>query len=192
MTQPLKLRQVYKKGASAPLALTTTLPLPLPLHHETHFQGNPQQNRFFARYRPLVAPNRSATVDRVRANIRPDMQKNQGGRPAKLTASDKRRLVRMITSGKADNPVQVAQELKNSIEVEVSAQTVRRALKEAGMKAMVKKRSPDFCQDTSASASTLHYCTSAGPSMTGSASFGPTRPRSIGWAPMGASGCGKN
>lgn len=83
-----------------------------------------------------------ATVDRVRANARPDMQKNQGGRPSKFTPFDKRRLVRMITSGKADNAVHVAQELKDSIGVEVSAQTVRRVLKEAGLKAAAKKKKP--------------------------------------------------
>jgi transposase len=82
------------------------------------------------------------TVDNVRAKARPGMLKGQGGRPAKFAASNKRRLVRMIASGKVDNAVQATKELKNSIKVEVSAQTVRRVLKEAGLKAAVKQKKP--------------------------------------------------
>ena len=82
------------------------------------------------------------TVDKVRASARPDAQKRSAGRPAKLTGVDKRRLVRMITSGKADTAVQAAQELKDTVGVEASAKTVRRALKEAGLKASVKKKKP--------------------------------------------------
>ena len=74
----------------------------------------------------------SVTMDRVRARTKPGMQKGRGGRPAKLMATDKRRLVRTITSGKADTAAQLAQELKDTTEVEVSVKTVRRALKEAG------------------------------------------------------------
>ena len=64
------------------------------------------------------------TVDRVRAKFRPEMQKNQGGRPAKLTVTDKRRLVRMVTSGEADTAVQLTQEFKNTKNIEFSVQTV--------------------------------------------------------------------
>jgi transposase len=82
------------------------------------------------------------TVDRVRAKFRPEMQKNQGGRPAKLTVTDKRRLVRMVTSGEADTAVQLTQEFKNTKNIELSVQTVRRTLKEAGLKAITKKKKP--------------------------------------------------
>ena len=80
------------------------------------------------------------TVSRLRAAARTDAQKSQGERPAKLTATDKRQLVWMVTSGKVDNPVKVAQGMKDTIGVETSAQTVRRALREARLKAAVKKR----------------------------------------------------
>lgn len=83
-----------------------------------------------------------ATVDRVRAKSRPDIPKNQGGRPTKLKSTDKRRLVRMITSGKADSATQVTRELRDISNVEVSTETVRRALKEAGLKAATKKKKP--------------------------------------------------
>jgi transposase len=83
-----------------------------------------------------------STVNRVRAATRHETEKPRAGRPAKLSVADKRRLVRTITSGKADNPVQVARELKHTVGVETSAQTVRRALKEVGLKAATKKRKP--------------------------------------------------
>jgi transposase len=83
-----------------------------------------------------------STVDRVRAKARPGAQKSLGGRPAKLTATDKRRLVHNVTSGKADNAAQLTRELKNATNINVSTDTVRRALKEAGLKAVVKQKKP--------------------------------------------------
>src|SRR5690348_15256751 len=83
-----------------------------------------------------------ATVNRVRASVRSSVQKSRGGRPAKLTAVDKRQLVRMVTSSKTYTAVQAAQELKDASAVEVSGDTVRRALKEAGLKAAAKKKKP--------------------------------------------------
>jgi transposase len=81
-----------------------------------------------------------STINRVRLKARPDAPKHQGGRPAKLTATDKRKLVRLATSGKADTAPQLMQELKD--QVNVSANTVRRALKESGLKAVTKKKKP--------------------------------------------------
>ena len=82
------------------------------------------------------------TVSRVRAAARPYARKSRGGRPAKLTAADKRRAVRKITSGEADNAVQLTQQMRDTANVEVSVHTVRRALKRAGLKAAVKKKAP--------------------------------------------------
>ena len=48
-----------------------------------------------------------ATIDRIREKSRTDIQKSRGGRLTKLSATDKRRLLRKITSGKADNAVQL-------------------------------------------------------------------------------------
>jgi transposase len=87
-----------------------------------------------------------ATVNRVRAEARPDAQKSQGGRPAKLTATDKRMLVRRITSGKADNAVQLTRQLSDITNKKVSAQTVRRGLKEEGLKAVHKKKAATFAK----------------------------------------------
>jgi len=92
------------------------------------------------------------TVNRVRAKARPRAQKRRGGRPAKLTATDKRRLVRKITSGEADNAVQLTRQLNDATSVECNPQTVRRALKEAGLKAVVKKKGLDLNLGTSPNA----------------------------------------
>jgi hypothetical protein len=48
----------------------------------------------------------------------------------------------MVTSGKADTAVQATHELKDTAGVDASVKTVRRALKEAGLKAVVKKKKP--------------------------------------------------
>src|SRR5262249_53978525 len=82
------------------------------------------------------------TVLRVRESAMRETQKSKGRRPAKLTTTDKRRWVRMIIFGKADNTVQVAREMKDTTSVEPSHYMMRRALKEAGLKAAVKKRKP--------------------------------------------------
>ena len=82
------------------------------------------------------------TVNNVRAEARPDIQKCQAGRPAKLTAADKRHMVRLISSGKLSTAVQLTKELKDTTKVEIGVDTVRRALKDAGMKAVSKKKKP--------------------------------------------------
>ena len=82
------------------------------------------------------------TVRRVRDKAR--LNKGQGGRPTKLTITDKRKLLRMVMSGKADTAVQLSQELKMSTDTTVSAETVRCTLKGAGMKAVVKKKKPQL------------------------------------------------
>ena len=102
------------------------------------------------------------TLSRVRARARPDAQKNRGGRSAELTTTNKRRLVRMVTSGKVDNAVQLRRELNDIANVECSVQTVRRALKEAGLKAVSKKKSRNLCLGTSANVSTLPCGTGTG------------------------------
>ena len=83
-----------------------------------------------------------STVNKVRLEFRQDVHKSQGGRPAKLTTIDKRWLVRTVTSGKANNAVQLTRELQQSTDVEASTCTVHRALKEAGLKAVVKQAKP--------------------------------------------------
>jgi transposase len=60
------------------------------------------------------------------------------GRPRKLSDHDTRRLVRHILSGAADNAAQ----LQRTLQLSVSPQTVRNALKRAGLKAIIKVKRP--------------------------------------------------
>lgn len=82
------------------------------------------------------------SVDNIRKEFMPNAEKPPKGRPRKLSAQDKRRLVRQVTSGKADTATQVMRDLCSTTKMEISAQTVRRALKEAGLKSVTKKKSP--------------------------------------------------
>jgi len=61
------------------------------------------------------------TVNNIHAEIvKRDTQK-KGGRPSKLTAINKRGLVRAIISGKANTATQLVKELKDSTKIEISA-----------------------------------------------------------------------
>jgi transposase len=82
------------------------------------------------------------SVNSIRKQVIPDVSKPTSGRPAKLTATDKRWLVRTVTSGKADNAVQLTQELQNCAGINFSTNTVRRVLKEAGLRALARKKKP--------------------------------------------------
>ena len=83
-----------------------------------------------------------ATVKRVRERLRPSIKKRNAGRPTKLTITDKRNIVRSITSGKANTAVELARNIKESKGIEIGPETIRRTLKEAGMKSTTKKKKP--------------------------------------------------
>ena len=83
------------------------------------------------------------TVTRIRNQERPDISKSIGGCPAKLSSTTKQYIRRMIQSGEISSASQAAKKL-NSEEVnekkKVCSETVRRALKSSGMKAVKKKK----------------------------------------------------
>ena len=82
---------------------------------------------------------------RIRDEARPGIQKvvvQPGGRPAKLSATSKRRIKRMMSTGEVDTATQAAKQLRNDNIADVSSDTVRRALKEIGFRAVVKKKKP--------------------------------------------------
>jgi len=96
-----------------------------------------------------------ATVDGVQRENMPNVEKPAKGRPRKLSARDRCKLARLVPSGKADTATQLQKELGNTMGVHVSAQTVRNALKEEGLKAVVKKRSRSSCRGMSRFAMSL-------------------------------------
>ena len=84
----------------------------------------------------------ASTVSRLSAKERPDIQKSPGGRPPKISSVEDRYAVRLITSQKADNAVQVSRALSDITNQPIHPNTVRRHLKKSGMKAVVKKKRP--------------------------------------------------
>ena len=82
------------------------------------------------------------TVNNMCKKAKQDTQTCLGGQPTKLKAADKHMLVWLVTLGKADTATQLVKELKNATKIEVSVDTVCRALKGAGMKASIKKKKP--------------------------------------------------
>ena len=83
-----------------------------------------------------------STVTRLWSKHRPDVPKPSGGRPSKLSDTDIRHACRLINSGKADNSSQVTRILQNINKTSLSIETVRKGLKKAGWKAVVKKKRP--------------------------------------------------
>ena len=78
-----------------------------------------------------------------------------GAHPSKLSPTNIWHTQHLITSGKAENAVQVTKALTNIINQPLSANTVCFHLKKAGMKAVVKSNHSSFCQ---ASQSSLRLC----------------------------------
>ena len=72
----------------------------------------------------------------------PDCPKSKGGRPRKLCPTAVRHAQCIIGTGEADTAVDVSKILRETVEEDFSTQTVRRALKRDGMKAVVKKKGP--------------------------------------------------
>src|SRR6202167_4477874 len=80
------------------------------------------------------------TVGRISKEMEGNKENHSGGRPSKLSTRDKQSIVRQITTGKLDNAVQATQFINSVIPDPVSSQTVRRALKEAGLHSATKKK----------------------------------------------------
>jgi transposase len=87
-------------------------------------------------------PVSSRTVRRIQKQLRPTIKKSSGGRPAKLSATTKHHITRMISSGKVETATKAAKQLKTDGIADVSSSTVQRALKKEGMKAIKKKKKP--------------------------------------------------
>ncbi|KAI5115405.1 hypothetical protein M0805_004187 [Coniferiporia weirii] len=83
-----------------------------------------------------------STVSRLRSKHCPGLKKATGGCSSKLSPANMHYATHLITSGKAENAVQVARILRTITNGSVSDETVRNCLKGAGMKAVVKKKRP--------------------------------------------------
>lgn len=85
-----------------------------------------------------------ASVSHIRSQYRPDLPVSTGGRPRKLSTANISYAVRLITSHKAENATQVTRSLQEFVEGSVSTKTVRRALRSAGLRPVVKCKWPSL------------------------------------------------
>ena len=86
----------------------------------------------------------AATVQRVANHVFPGRKVEKKGRPPKLTERDKLYCVRQVTRGGKETAVEVADSLKKELNVSVDARTVRNALVEKGLGAIVKPKKPNL------------------------------------------------
>jgi transposase len=83
-----------------------------------------------------------ATIWRLRSKECSELQKSLGGRPSKLSSTNIRHAVRLISSNKAENAVQVTKARSTITDQTLHPNTVRRHLKKVGVKAVVKSKHP--------------------------------------------------
>lgn len=83
-------------------------------------------------------------ISKIRSANCPGVHKSKGGRPSLLSPIDIRHATRLVETGQADTATQVHDTLKNTFLRRVSVQTIRRALKRAGMLAVTKKKWPQL------------------------------------------------
>ncbi|KZT01662.1 uncharacterized protein LAESUDRAFT_795606 [Laetiporus sulphureus 93-53] len=83
-----------------------------------------------------------STISKLRSTHCPTISKAKGGRPSLLSTANLHYATRLIGTGKATTSPAVARALGDVTGRVVNAETVRRGLKKAGMKAVVKRRRP--------------------------------------------------
>lgn len=84
----------------------------------------------------------TGSISNIRKKHRPTLLSSSGGCPKKLSPANIHYAVRQMTTSKADNATQLTSTLSTIIDQPLSHKTVRRALKSAGLKAVVKKKHP--------------------------------------------------
>ena len=83
-----------------------------------------------------------STVARVLQKIHPEKENHLGGCPSKLSPINKRAIVQQVLTRRANNAVQATHFINSIIPTPICSQTVRNTLKEASLKAVVKKKKP--------------------------------------------------
>ena len=79
---------------------------------------------------------------RVLQEIHLEKENHLGGHPFKLSPTNKHTIVQQILTGRANNAVQAIHFINSIILTPICSQTVRNTLKEASLKAVVKKKKP--------------------------------------------------
>ena len=83
-----------------------------------------------------------STISRIHSKEHSELQKATGGHPLKLSSVNVWHTIRLISSEKAENAVQVTKALTNIVNQPLSTSTVCRQLRKTGMKAVVKFKQP--------------------------------------------------
>ncbi|KAG0804959.1 hypothetical protein G6F18_012334 [Rhizopus arrhizus] len=84
----------------------------------------------------------SSTLYKIRLELGLPAQSDKDGRPKALTKREQQHLVRAVTADGLENAVQAQQSLEQNLCKSVSVDTVRRALKDAGLVSFVKPKKP--------------------------------------------------
>jgi transposase len=133
-----------------------------------------------------------STVGRISKKVDFNKENHPGGCPSKLSTQDKQAIVCQITTGKLDNAVQATQFINNIITNTVSPQTVRNALKEAGLHSATKKKVPMLKQAHHQKWLKFALYHEIGLKRTGRECCGVMKPRLIELDQMERCMCGKN
>jgi len=83
-----------------------------------------------------------STVSKTLNTLSPNRHLSSGGRPSMLSSTTQRAIITQISTGKAENAVQVTNHINTIIPTPVSSETVRRILRKNSFKAVVKKKKP--------------------------------------------------
>ena len=119
------------------------------------------------------------TITRLHNKHLPHIPVSSGGCPPKLSDTNIRHASYFISSGKANTAVDVTKTLSTITSQFISTQTTWRYLKNYGLKAVVKKKSPYSVRSTGKHILTLLWHTSIGLWRTGRGLFGQMRPKLI-------------
>src|SRR5258708_14134013 len=83
-----------------------------------------------------------STVSRLRSQHHSTIPKALGGRPSEPNFTTICHAICIISTGRADTAAQVEKSLQETFPEPVSSQTIRRAIKKTGLKAVVKAKRP--------------------------------------------------
>ena len=83
-----------------------------------------------------------STISRLRSKECSELQKAAGGCLSKLSSANMYHAIHLISSGKAENAVQVTKAFTNAVNQPLSTTIVCWHLKKTGMKAVVKSKHP--------------------------------------------------
>jgi transposase len=83
-----------------------------------------------------------STVDRIMKKVESNKENISNGRPSKLSERNRRSITYQFDSGRMDNAMEATKFINSVISGHVSVDTVRRALKKEGMRAVVKAKKP--------------------------------------------------